>query len=162
MAKKAADIATQMGFDVTLNESPATGPVSELEQTLIGQARGLIESHNSAKAIIGFGEPTVEVTGSGLGGRNQELALRMALQLQDMERSIVFLSAGSDGIDGPTDAAGAVVTQQTIGQAIKASINPRQYLDNNDSYHFFEKAGGHIKPGPTGNNLMDLHILLVE
>jgi glycerate-2-kinase len=162
MAKKAADIATQMGFDVTLNESPATGPVSELEQTLIGQARGLIESQDSAKAIIGFGEPTVEVTGSGLGGRNQELALRMALQLQDMERSIAFLSAGSDGIDGPTDAAGAVVTQQTIGQAIKASINPRQYLDNNDSYHFFEKAGGHIKPGPTGNNLMDLHILLVE
>ena len=162
MAQKAADLASDIGFDVTLNETPATGSVGELEQSFIGQVRGILESGDGPKAIIGYGEPTVEVTGSGLGGRNQELALRMAIQLQDVESETSFLSAGSDGIDGPTDAAGAVVTQKTIEQAIESDINPRQYLDNNDSYRFFEKAGGHIKPGPTGNNLMDLHILLIE
>jgi len=82
--------------------------------------------------------------------------------LQNIDHNLAFLSAGTDGIDGPTDVAGAVITNQTFRQALESDINPKQYLDNNDSYHFFQKAGGHIKPGPTGNNLMDLHIVLIE
>jgi glycerate-2-kinase len=104
----------------------------------------------------------VNVTGSGLGGRNQELALRMANKLKDLDHRVTFLSAGTDGIDGPTDAAGAVVDQDTIRKAEKMGISPEEYIQENDSYHFFEKAGGHIKTGPTGNNVMDLQFFLIH
>ncbi|WP_340102644.1 glycerate kinase type-2 family protein [Rhodohalobacter sp. 8-1] len=161
MASKAADIAKEMGFDVTLNDKAVSGPMNQLEQSLLTQIRDLIKDNDGQKAIISFGEPTVQVTGDGLGGRNQELALRMAVSLQNIDRDLAFLSAGTDGIDGPTDVAGAVVTNETYRMALESDINPKQYLDNNDSYHFFKKAGGHIKPGPTGNNLMDLHIVLI-
>lgn len=162
MAGKAAELAKKMGFDVTLNNEAVSGSMNELEQSLLNQIRKLIDSGDGPKAIISYGEPTLQVTGDGLGGRNQELALRMAVALQTIDHNLAFLSAGTDGIDGPTDVAGAVITNETYRQALEANINPKQYLDNNDSYHFFKKAGGHIKPGPTGNNLMDLHIVLIE
>ena len=162
MAAKAAELTQNMGFDVTLNDTAVSGPINQLEQSLVEQIRNLIENRTEPVAIISYGEPTVQVTGSGLGGRNQELALRMAVALQNIDHNLAFLSAGTDGIDGPTDVAGAVITNQTFHQALESDINPKQYLDNNDSYHFFQKAGGHIKPGPTGNNLMDLHIVLIE
>lgn len=162
MAARAADIARDSGFDVTLNETAVSQPVGEVKDQFLNQIREHLKDSVKPKAIISFGEPTVQVTGDGLGGRNQELALRMAVALKDIDHDLVFLSAGTDGIDGPTDAAGAVVTNRTFNDAIKANINPEQYLANNDSYHFFQKAGGHIKPGPTGNNLMDLHIVLIN
>lgn len=162
MAKKAAEITHGMGFDVTLNNEAVSGPMDQLEQSLLEQIRNLIKDGNGPKAIISYGEPTVQVTGDGLGGRNQELALRMAVALQNIDHHLAFLSAGTDGIDGPTDVAGAVITNETYKQALESNINPKQYLDDNDSYHFFQKVGGHIKPGPTGNNLMDLHIVLID
>lgn len=162
MAGKAANITEKMGFDVTLNDEAVSGPMNQLEQSLLEQIRDKIKNNNGPKAIISYGEPTVQVTGDGLGGRNQELALRMAAALQNIDHNIAFLSAGTDGIDGPTDVAGAVITNKTYRLALESDINPKQYLDNNDSYHFFKKAGGHIKPGPTGNNLMDLHIVLMD
>lgn len=165
MAGKAADITQKMGFDVTLNDEAVSGPMNQLEQSLMEQIRELIQDtddNNGPKAIISYGEPTLKVTGDGLGGRNQELALRMAVALQNIDHNLAFLSAGTDGIDGPTDVAGAVITNKTYQAALESDINPRQYLDNNDSYHFFKKAGGHLKPGPTGNNLMDLHLVLIE
>lgn len=162
MASRASEIAEEQGFETTLNKEAVSGPIDEVVQSLINQIRKLSEKSKPRIAIISFGEPTVQVTGDGLGGRNQELALRMAHALKDFDHSIAFLSAGTDGIDGPTDAAGAVITNETYSQAIASDINPKQYLDNNDSYHFFQKAGGHLKPGPTGNNLMDLHITLIE
>lgn len=161
MAARAAEIAEEQGFDTILNKTAVAEPIDEVTQSLINQIRKLTEKNKSRKAIISFGEPTVQVTGDGLGGRNQELALRMAQDLKDFDHPIAFLSAGTDGIDGPTDAAGAVITNETFNQAISSDINPKQYLENNDSYHFFQKAGGHLKPGPTGNNLMDLHIVLI-
>ena len=162
MAASAAEIAKEKGFDVTLNEDPVTEPVGQVVQKLLEQIRTLATKSGKSKAIISFGEPTVQVTGDGLGGRNQELALRMAEALQTIDHPVTFLSAGTDGIDGPTDAAGAAITNETFKQALSSNINPNQYLEANDSYHFFQKAGGHLKPGPTGNNLMDLHIALVE
>lgn len=161
MASRTAEIAEKMGFNVTLNKEPVSEPVDQVVQSLIEQIRDLATDKDTPKAIISFGEPTVQVTGDGLGGRNQELALRMAKALQNIDQDIAFLSAGTDGIDGPTDAAGAVITNETFKKAVSSNINPNQYLDANDSYHFFHKAGGHIKPGPTGNNLMDLHIVLI-
>lgn len=162
MAGKAAELTKTMDFDVTLNNEAVSGSMNELEQSLLNQIRKLIDSGDGSKAIISYGEPTLQVTGDGLGGRNQELALRMAVALQTIDHNLAFLSAGTDGIDGPTDVAGAVITNETYRQALESNINPKQYLDNNDSYNFFKKAGGHIKPGPTGNNLMDLHIVLIE
>src|SRR6056297_2167516 len=162
MAAGASEIARDKGYDVVFNEEAVSAPIDEVVQSLINQIRSLSDNKGEKKAIISFGEPTVHVTGDGLGGRNQELALLMADALQNVDHNITFLSAGTDGIDGPTDAAGAVITNQTFQEAVSSSINPTQYLDNNDSYHFFQKAGGHIKPGPTGNNLMDLHIVLMD
>lgn len=162
MTARAGEIAAEMGFNVTLNKEAVSVSVDRVVQSLLNQIRDLSSQNNGLKAIVSFGEPTVQVTGGGLGGRNQELALRMADALQSIDHNVAFLSAGTDGIDGPTDAAGAVITNDTYQQALASNINPKQYLEANDSYHFFQKAGGHIKPGPTGNNLMDLHIVLID
>ncbi|REL33693.1 DUF4147 domain-containing protein [Rhodohalobacter sp. SW132] len=162
MAQKCAEIIKADGYDVHLEKSAWSGAIEEFEHHIFTKVKQLNDQDRKPAALITFGEPTVEVTGSGLGGRNQELALRMALKLSSFENDISFLSAGTDGIDGPTDAAGAVVTNKTIKEAKKEGLDPEEYLRENDSYHFFEKAGGHLKPGPTGNNLMDLQITLIE
>ena len=113
------------------------------------------------QALIFYGESSVNVSGSGKGGRNQELALRIAMHLNEAV-PVSFASIGTDGVDGPTDSAGALVDETTIRSAESKQINPASYLSNNDSYSFFNKAGGHIKTGPTGNNLMDLQVLLIS
>jgi hydroxypyruvate reductase len=104
--------------------------------------------------ILSGGETTVTLRGTGLGGRNQEFVLAAALALQGFAPFIVF-SAGTDGIDGPTDAAGAVADHRTIDP------DAAHYLAGNDSYHYFEKRGALVKTGPTGTNVMDIRILLV-
>jgi glycerate 2-kinase len=162
MAAKASQIAESFGFEVHLDEKAWSGPIQDFEKHLIKQIDDLPEKKDKPRALINFGEPTVEVTGGGLGGRNQELALRMAINLKDYEQDICFLSAGTDGIDGPTNAAGAIVTNQTYEQAKQEGLDPEDYVKENDSYNFFDEAGGHIKSGPTGNNLMDLQITLVD
>ncbi|MCU0643921.1 MAG: hypothetical protein MUC94_06635 [bacterium] len=101
------------------------------------------------------------IRGNGLGGRNQEFVLAAALDLQGME-NVVILSAGTDGTDGPTDAAGAVADGATIGRANALHLKSFSYLQNNDSYHYFEKLGDLIKTGPTNTNVMDLRILLIR
>lgn len=113
------------------------------------------------------GETTVSVRGSGRGGRNQELALAFALAVAGRQ-GIELLSAGTDGIDGPTDAAGAIVDGATVAKAAGLGLDARAFLDNNDSYSFFSEldrlSGGrhHLKTGPSGTNVMDLQIILIE
>lgn len=107
------------------------------------------------------GEPTLKVSGKGLGGRNQHLALTFSTLLKDIQ-GITFLSGGTDGTDGPTDAAGAVVDSFTLQNAEKLGLNIGKYIENFDSYHFFEKEGGLILTGPTQTNVMDLMITLIE
>ena len=107
------------------------------------------------------GETTVKVTGKGRGGRNQHLALTAAFRLQHIP-GITLLAAGSDGNDGDTNAAGAVVDSNTINEALSMNIDPELYLNNFDSYNFFKKAGGHIRTGPTMTNVMDLIVVLIE
>lgn len=123
--------------------------------------------------IIGAGEPTVRLRGAGRGGRNQELALAVAIWLDRLVREnpsmaacdIQFLSAGTDGEDGPCDVAGAVVDTGVVKRAGDEGINPQAHLDNNDSYGFFSKLSKgqhHINTGLTGTNVMDIHLLCVS
>jgi glycerate 2-kinase len=111
--------------------------------------------------LISGGETTVAVRGRGLGGRNMELALAFAIKTDGID-GITLLSAGTDGTDGPTDAAGAVVCGGTFKKAREAGLDPLAYLRNNDSYNFFSKAGGLFVTGPTGTNVMDIQIVVID
>jgi glycerate 2-kinase len=111
--------------------------------------------------IIGGGETTVTVTGTGSGGRNMELALAFARELEGIP-GITLLSAGTDGNDGPSDAAGAFADGMTIRRARDKGLDPAAYLANNDSYNFFKEEGGLFVTGPTGTNVMDLQIVMIK
>jgi glycerate 2-kinase len=110
--------------------------------------------------ILSGGETTVKITGNGLGGRNQEFALAAAIEIKD-QKNMVVLCAGSDGTDGPTDAAGALVDPTTVPYAISKGMDPVSFLNDNDSYHFLKNTTGLIFTGPTGTNVMDLRVVLV-
>ena len=112
--------------------------------------------------ILLGGETTVTVKGKGKGGRNQELVLAMLMAMQEVGKSFYFCSIGTDGTDGPTDAAGAWIDQNSFEKARNKKLNAEEYLKNNDSYHFFNKLGQLIKTGPTRTNVMDLIFILVE
>jgi len=142
-----------------------TGIVTEkLEGDVADVANFIIESVKSAEkntCLLFGGEPTVKVTGTGLGGRNQHLALIIADVLKDMP-GITVLAAGTDGTDGPTDAAGAVVDSCTYKNASNLNLNMEQYIIDNDAYHFFKQEGGLIITGPTQTNVMDIMIALIQ
>jgi glycerate-2-kinase len=110
--------------------------------------------------FISGGETTVTVTGAGKGGRSMELALAFAIQIEGVS-GITLLSAGTDGTDGPTDAAGAIVDGTTVMKARDIGLDPEEYLGNNDSYTFFREAGGLLVTGPTGTNVMDVQIMVL-
>ena len=101
------------------------------------------------------------MTGAGRGGRNQELALAFAREIAGVP-GITLLSAGTDGIDGPTPAAGAIVDGETIPRAQARGFDAASFLAANDSFAFFEKAGGLLVTGPTGTNVMDLQIVIID
>ena len=163
LAKRSGDIAEEKGYNVKVSDDVYNDDVRNVARRISADAISVLsrdEPAESPAALIYFGESTVNVTGKGLGGRNQELALTAALSLEG-QHYITILSAGTDGRDGPTDAAGAISTSETALLARKKGLNPESYLQNNDSYHFFEKLDGLLFTGPTGNNLMDLQIVLV-
>ena len=112
-------------------------------------------------AFIAGGETVVKLTGTGKGGRNQELALSAAAGIDGMEGVAIF-SIGSDGTDGPTDAAGGYVDGATAGALAALGMDISQILANNDSYHALEKVGGLIITGPTGTNVNDVAVVLIE
>ncbi|MEM3725341.1 MAG: glycerate kinase [Candidatus Bathyarchaeia archaeon] len=110
--------------------------------------------------IVAGGETTVTVTGKGVGGRNQELALAAALKLEGMD-GVVLASLSTDGVDGPTDAAGAMVDGKTLVRANKAGLTPQEFLAENNSYKFFANLGDLIFTGPTGTNVNDITVIVV-
>ena len=112
--------------------------------------------------IISGGETTVTIRGKGLGGRNQEFCLASALEIAGLFEKIVVLSGGTDGNDGPTDAAGAVVDPQTVKRGREAGMSAVDFLNDNDAYHFFEKTEDLLMTGPTNTNVMDVRLLLVR
>lgn len=111
-------------------------------------------------AIVAGGETTVNLTGSGEGGRNQEIALASALSLTG-RLGITVLSFSTDGIDGPTDAAGAIADGSTVGRGKELHMEAERYLDDNNSYHFFKALNDLIITGPTGTNVNDISVTMI-
>ena len=111
-------------------------------------------------AIIVAGETTVTVTGKGMGGRNQELALSAALKLHGTDGAVIA-SLSTDGVDGPTTAAGAIVDGKTLTRAAQLSMKASEYLADNDSYSFFSRVGDLIVTGPTGTNVNDISLIII-
>jgi len=114
---------------------------------------------NRPAGIVAGGETTVTVVAKGKGGRNQEIALGAALRISGMN-GVVIASVSTDGVDGPTDAAGAVVDGKTLQRAHDLGLNPREFLANNDSYTFFSKLGDLVFTGPTGTNVCDVAVVV--
>lgn len=113
------------------------------------------------RCLVFGGETTVKLSGNGLGGRNQELALRVAMAMPDIGRDWAFLSGGTDGRDGPTDAAGGVVDARTVARIVAAGGNPAALLANNDSHRALSLAGDLLVSGATGTNVADVQVLLL-
>ncbi|MGQ9566366.1 MAG: MOFRL family protein [Candidatus Bathyarchaeales archaeon] len=126
-------------------------------------AREIIMTGNPAlkpAAIVAGGETTVHVTGKGKGGRNQEIALAAALRLKGLD-GVAVASVSTDGVDGPTDAAGALVDGKTLLRAEKMNLNAEKFLAENDSYNFFSKINDLVFTGPTGTNVNDVSVIVV-
>lgn len=156
--------AESMGYNAFLNNDFLTGEARRVAKIIAERAVDVLARDKPVAkpaALVFYGETTVTVKGSGKGGRNQELALSAAMALEG-QHCITLLSGGTDGKDGETNAAGAIATGQTALDARKNDINPEPFLENNDSWNFFRKTDGLLVTGVTGNNLMDIQIVLVE
>lgn len=164
----ACDKARELGYNVAPLTCLLTGEAREVAKFLAGIALDVRRTEMLVKrpaCVILGGETVVTLTGEGKGGRNQEMALAFLAELErDPEhgRGIGFLSASTDGSDGPTDAAGAYASANMLERAREAGLSTAAALKANDSYHFFEAIGGLYKTGPTMTNVCDLHMLLVE
>jgi hydroxypyruvate reductase len=160
----AAKKARELGYRPLVLSTTIEGETRDVARMHAQIAREVQRSGRPVAApacILSGGETTVTLRGSGLGGRNQEFALVAAMELEGID-GIVALSGGTDGTDGPTDAAGGVADSGTLARAAKKGRKARTDLENNDSYRFLEAAGDLLKTGPTRTNVMDLRILLVE
>ena len=154
----AASYLKSRGFKCSILTRFMEGEASQIGIFLAGILRELSEKKGKYAVICG-GETTVTVRGSGLGGRNQELALSASIKMRGL-RNCCLISVGTDGIDGVSEAAGAIVDPETYQDALRMGLNPIEFLKNNDSNTFFDKVGGAIYTGPTGTNVGDLTILL--
>ena len=151
--------ARELGYETQILTSTATGQATALAAQLVTAAKDW-KGQRPACILMG-GESTVSVTGNGLGGRNQHLALAAGLLLAE-QPDITILSAGTDGSDGPTDAAGAITDRELMLSATAQGLDAAYYLKQHDAYHFFEKAGGLIKTGPTQTNVMDIMMAIIS
>lgn len=158
--------AMLLGFDAQIVTDRLQGEARTAARALAEKARAS-RSPGKKLCLVSGGETTVTVKGAGKGGRNQELALAFCIEIEG-EAGMALLSAGTDGTDGPTDAAGAFVDGKTAHIAKDLGIDPCDYLENNDSYNFFAKLEAlsgircHYKTGPTGTNVMDIQVLLLQ
>ena len=156
----AAAHARHIGFHTMILSTLVEGETREIARMHAAIAKEIARYGRPLKppaCVISGGETTVTLRGEGRGGRNQEFALAAAIDIAGRDHTVV-LSAGTDGTDGPTDAAGAIADGNTLARGAHA----RQHLAANDSYHFFESLGDLLITGPTNTNVMDIHIVLVE
>jgi len=155
--------AVELGFNTFILTDKLEGDLIKAAEYVIETALRIKNDSQLKKPVclLFGGEPTIKVTGKGLGGRNQHLALYCATKLKGKE-GITILCAGTDGNDGPTDVAGAIVNSQTVSLAMSGNIDSQMYLDAYDSYHFFKQTGEHIITGSTLTNVMDIIIVIVE
>jgi len=162
-ALAACQEAKELGFNSLLLSSMVEGEARHVGTVYAGIMKEILDFSNPVPkpaVVIAGGETTVTVTGCGKGGRNQELVLSASLKIEGL-RGVAIASVGTDGVDGPTDAAGAMADGQTIMRARDKRLDPKEFLMNNDSYHFFSKLGDLIFTGPTGTNVNDLTVLVV-
>ena len=159
----AQEKARELGLNTLVLSSFIEGETREIAKAHTAIAREILHSGNPLvppACLISGGETTVTVKGKGLGGRNQEFCLAAALEISEL-KDVVILSGGTDGTDGPTDAAGAIADSRTVERARRLGLNAAEFLDNNDSYHFFEKLQDLLITGPTNTNVMDVRLVLV-
>lgn len=165
----AQEKSRQLGLATKIIGAELQGEARDAARFLAQSARATLAGLRAGErcCLLCGGETTVTVRGTGKGGRNQELALAFALEVEGLE-GVSLLSAGTDGGDGPTDAAGAIVDGNTPVLGRSLGLDPARYLDDNDSWSFFRQldalSGGqtHFITGPTGTNVMDMQVLLLE
>jgi glycerate 2-kinase len=155
--------ASSLGYRVHVIDRPVVGEARNAAWELVHMASQIVRGDvGGPLCVLSAGETTVRTSGSGKGGRNQECALAMARALDTIAESVVAASVGTDGIDGPTDAAGAIVDSTTLARAEAADIGPpERYLEEHNSYVFFDELGDLIRTGPTGTNVGDVQVILV-
>lgn len=156
--------ARELGYKPLILSTRVEGETREVARVhgaVYREARASGHPIGPPACILSGGETTVTLKGTGKGGRNQEFALAVAVDIQG-ESGLCFLSAGTDGTDGPTDAAGAFCDGGTVARARSLGMEAAEYLDRNASYTFFEKLGDLLKTGPTNTNVMDLRICLIR
>jgi len=161
--KEAETKAKALGFNTLLLSAAISGDTRKAAEGHALLAQKIRQGKSTPPppaCVVSGGETTVVVKGVGKGGRNQEFVLAAAIQIGGL-KDVIISSMNTDGIDGPTDACGAMCDGFTVSRAKKMDLNPEDYLGRNDSYHFFEKLDDLIKTGPTNTNVMDIHILLV-
>jgi hydroxypyruvate reductase/glycerate 2-kinase len=158
-----ARFAERNGFATHIITDSLQDDYKKVASIILGAIDHQIQNRkgNQPLCLLFGGEPTVKVQGNGLGGRNQHLALYLATKLGN-KTGITILCGGTDGTDGPTDAAGAVIDNTTLEHARIMGLDAAQHLEQADSYHFFSKAGGHLITGSTQTNVMDLIIVLLN
>lgn len=158
--------AREEGFNAMLLSSSIRGDTEEAALFHLAILEEILSSGNPVKApacVISGGETTVVVRGKGMGGRNQHFVLRCALGLEEMPKEVLVASLGTDGSDGLTEAAGAMADRTTLERAKERGLKPaRDFLNDNDSYHFFQSLQDLIVTGPTKTNVMDIRLLLVD
>lgn len=158
----AVEKAKGLGYNALVLSSCIEGETREVARVHAAIAREIVDSGNPLAppaCVISGGETTVTLRGDGKGGRNQEFVLAAALDIAGLQ-NVVILSAGTDGTDGPTDAAGAICDGETCERAGLAGLDPVCHLENNDAYPLFKELGHLIVTGPTNTNVMDLRIIL--
>lgn len=163
-----ATAAQDMGYTPVIVDRAMEGEAREVAARMIRLAGEYCDGTRDVKppvCLIAGGETTVTIKGKGSGGRNQEFALAAAVTLaevQEHRESIAVMSLGTDGSDGPTDAAGALVLPDTVARSEAQAEVARQFLDDNNAYEFFTNAGTLLKTGPTRTNVMDVVAILVD
>ena len=159
----AADRARDLGYNTLVLSTRLEGEAREIAHVYSAIGKEILTSEAPVAApacVIAGGETTVTVRGNGKGGRNQELVLAGAMHLSGWEGTVLF-SGGTDGTDGPTDAAGAIADAETIGRAQSAGLSAMESLKDNDAYHFFKPLGDLVMTGPTGTNVADVAFVMV-
>jgi hydroxypyruvate reductase/glycerate 2-kinase len=158
------DTAESFGINTHIITSRLRGESREVAKTIVSIGEEIAATNNPFSqpvCLLFGGETTVTLRGSGRGGRNQEMCLAAVREIKSRGK-MTFLSAGTDGIDGNSDAAGAVIDSGTFARSRELNLNPDEYLNNNDSHTFLKKTGDLIVTGPTGTNVMDMTILLIK
>lgn len=163
ICEKAASYMTNAGYKTRRLSSRVSGEAREVGRIFGGVIAdiNITRLFSRPSALVSGGETTVTVTSGGMGGRNQELALAAAIAIQGSS-GVVAASIGTDGIDGQTDAAGALVDGTTTGRGRKLGMDPERFLRDNNSYNYLSRVGDLVRTGPTGTNLNDLIILAAE